>query len=1084
MKKIGGAVVSVGLWLITATVLLLCILLGRLFFAPIDVGFAREQVLARTSELLPGWDIQFEEASIGWDWASVRPWLILEGTSLVDRRHRLTAEFPHVEVGIGFRGILAGVGVSTIEIDRANIHITDIGGFSDTTDDSLFADLFGANGIPKPEVFIPLTEAFNRFSLRLLDTVPTFERINFDGMSVRLFRGDVLSDATFSVTNFALHHDESDLNLSAQMDVSIGGNPVSTRLVGRASPSIGDLSIVLALNDFYPSSFPKESGLPEFLNYVRLPIDLSLELDLDADVGLQSAGIEAVLGEGELFDPKVFPNIAPVKYGLIGATYDVGERNLLFDRIDISFADTSISGNGLLYWQQASTKPGMQFDIKGQAATVGEILSYWPKLYHSDGRERGARAWVSEHMIKGDTTNIHFQVDMDPFGKGAFLKDSPYKLTFDFDQLDTLFIQTMPPIVAANGAASLTLTEMSIRLDGGTLTGMPIQGSTALLENIHVPNGGVGIFNVYTRGDVQTVMKLIDNPPLNVAQKAKLDIGRLGGTAVVKALVTASLVRAADADSITYDVTAQITDAQVDNLLGGEGLRSGQLAVKVDPDKLSAAGTGTLNGVPVNLRWDENFALGREDASADTTLIVLDGNMDASDMLALGVDIQDYVEGEMRAEGSFHGRDLKFTRGSFSADASTTVLKVNQLAWTKPVGMPASVTGVVTFGDDGVRVAPLSIQGEGIDVSAALNFAGGGTGAFNAEIDARKLGRNQLKATLAQQGGEILKASVEAESFDIAPYLAAADQANTTSAKTNDDQDESGFDLSLKAKHVLLQNEESWDDATLNLSFRTGEPVALTLDAVSGAGQTPVTLRLFDEPNSVTGERPLSASATDGGQILRGLGFFAQVNGGAFELEGKTSGWGNSWNLEGLVKIRDAVLVSSTSLDEGVTEGVISGIDSYLTNGSLALDVIDVPMTYQGRILGINGLKANGPSLGLTMEGEIATSEGLLNVNGVVVPAYGINSLLGNLPIVGGIFSGGDGKGLFGVTYRVQGSTKAPDVSVSTLSGLAPGFLRLLFEGRKGRIKDVEMPEPLGAPDEGGDQREGGGDLGRERFEP
>ncbi len=136
-------------------------------------------------------------------------------------------------------------------------------------------------------------------------------------------------------------------------------------------------------------------------------------------------------------------------------------------------------------------------------------------------------------------------------------------------------------------------------------------------------------------------------------------------------------------------------------------------------------------------------------------------------------------------------------------------------------------------------------------------------------------------------------------------------------------------------------------------------------------------------------------------------------------------------------------------------------MDEYLDGGSVKLDITEVPFSYVSGLLDISNLKANGPSLGMTMEGQIQTSEKKINVNGVVVPAYGLNSLLGKIPLVGSLFSGGSGKGLFGVTYRVKGSTAAPDVSVNALSGLAPGFLRILFEGRKGKVSDVGDVEDI-----------------------
>lgn len=1061
MKKVGNALASIIVSALTVAVLLLCILFGRLFFGPIDVGFARDEVTARAAALLPGWDVQFNEASVGWDWASVRPWLILEDTTLIDRRDRLSAQFPHVEIGLGFRGILAGIGVSTISIDRANINVIDIGGFSDATDDSLFADLFGDSGIPKPEIFLPLTEAFNRFSLRLLNTLPEIERINFDGMSVRIFRGENLNDATLSLSNFDLAHSDQDLNLSSQIDVAIGSSSISTRLRGRARPVDGDLSIVFGLNDFYPSSIAKNEGLPEFLQYIQLPLDLSLELDLDAKTGLQSAELGGVIGMGQLSDPLLFPENPAINYGVISGRYDAVERTLVVDELNLSTESGDVEGEGLVYWQNGQDDPGIRLSLKSSMLAIESILKYWPKRFHSDGRERGARAWVSQHIIKGNTENVEFSVDMSPAGEGAFLNKSPYRLTFDFSSLDTLFLKTMPPIMNASGQAELTVEQMTIDLTQGDLMGMPVAGSSVLLENIHIPLGGTGNFEIYTRGDVQTLMRLIDNPPLLVAQKAKLDIERLGGQATVKANVKAPLLRAVESESVEFDVSAQLTDVSVEDLLDGEGLSSAQLSLTVNSDNLSAAGQGLLNGVPVNLRWSEDFSKGRSDSAADTTLIVLNAALDEHDLKKLNVDISDYLRGSVQAEASFEGRNFQFTHGTFAADASSAVLKIDPLSWSKPVGSTANITGNIIFDDGRTNIEPLVVVGEDVDLEFKLQLGQAGEGSFSAQVAARRIGNNSLTAQLNQVEGQPLNVNVQASRFDFAPYLQNDTQSKITEVEISDalgDPQGIDFDLKLNAQEFLLLNGERWHDVAVDLSFAGNAPKSLLLKANAKPQDQPLTVSVDGAINEETGRRGLTASAVNGGQILRAFGLFSHIDGGALKLSGETVGWGADWDVSGRLEVSDSLLYRSTDLSEAVTKGTVPAIDTYLPDGALELDILDAPFEYKDEILTINNLKTNGPSMGLTMEGQIAATDGIMNINGVVVPAYGINSLLGNIPLVGSIFTGGDGKGLFGVAYRVKGSTDAPDVSVSALSGLAPGFLRLLFEGQKGRVADVEMP--------------------------
>jgi len=80
------------------------------------------------------------------------------------------------------------------------------------------------------------------------------------------------------------------------------------------------------------------------------------------------------------------------------------------------------------------------------------------------------------------------------------------------------------------------------------------------------------------------------------------------------------------------------------------------------------------------------------------------------------------------------------------------------------------------------------------------------------------------------------------------------------------------------------------------------------------------------------------------------------------------------------------------------------------------------------------------------------------------VPAYGINSLLGNIPVIGELLQGGEGEGLFAATYTASGKLSQPSFSVNPLAALAPGFLRGLFEVFDGSGGAPSEPPPLPKP--------------------
>jgi hypothetical protein len=77
-------------------------------------------------------------------------------------------------------------------------------------------------------------------------------------------------------------------------------------------------------------------------------------------------------------------------------------------------------------------------------------------------------------------------------------------------------------------------------------------------------------------------------------------------------------------------------------------------------------------------------------------------------------------------------------------------------------------------------------------------------------------------------------------------------------------------------------------------------------------------------------------------------------------------------------------------------------------------------------------------------------------LKGTLVPLFGINSVLGAIPLLGDVLVSKKGEGVFGMTYSISGNADRPNVGVNPLSVLTPGIFRRIFEGR--------MPNSAQAP--------------------
>ena len=78
---------------------------------------------------------------------------------------------------------------------------------------------------------------------------------------------------------------------------------------------------------------------------------------------------------------------------------------------------------------------------------------------------------------------------------------------------------------------------------------------------------------------------------------------------------------------------------------------------------------------------------------------------------------------------------------------------------------------------------------------------------------------------------------------------------------------------------------------------------------------------------------------------------------------------------------------------------------------ALRFDVAQFKFTVHDGRLRVKSGRFNGPALGLTTQGAFNARTREVDFGGTVVPAYGINSVLENVPLIGRVLTGREGEG-------------------------------------------------------------------------
>jgi AsmA-like protein len=266
----------------------------------------------------------------------------------------------------------------------------------------------------------------------------------------------------------------------------------------------------------------------------------------------------------------------------------------------------------------------------------------------------------------------------------------------------------------------------------------------------------------------------------------------------------------------------------------------------------------------------------------------------------------------------------------------------------------------------------------------------------------------------------------------------------------------------------VLQDGVSLSPFALELSGLGHRPEAMSLSAIQSAGH-----KLTGSLTTDDSGRHVSLSADDAGLLMKGIFGMDSVRGGTLAVTVKlppmTQAARNDTgtpDYTGTLQLRDISVLNLTFLTRLATAGSFEGLANLMRGDGVALDKVDAPFTTHGDVIDIRDARASGPSIGITAEGYLDRRSSTLALRGAVAPAYGINSVLGAIPLLGDVLVSKKGEGVLGMTYSATGSFDSPEISVNPLSVLAPGILRRVFEGKtpSAPVQANSVPQPLDDP--------------------
>jgi uncharacterized protein YhdP len=143
-----------------------------------------------------------------------------------------------------------------------------------------------------------------------------------------------------------------------------------------------------------------------------------------------------------------------------------------------------------------------------------------------------------------------------------------------------------------------------------------------------------------------------------------------------------------------------------------------------------------------------------------------------------------------------------------------------------------------------------------------------------------------------------------------------------------------------------------------------------------------------------------------------------------------------------------------------ITLASLTGLMETLTGQGIAFDKMAADITLEKNILKVRDGRATGPSVGAKTGGIIDLKQHLFNMEGTLIPAYGVNKAISEIPVIGTILTAGGKQDLLAFNFTVKGPINEPNVMVNPLSALTPGIFREIFGASDGKnITSADQPK-------------------------
>lgn len=832
-----------------------------------------------------------------------------------------------------------------------------------------------------------------------------------------------------SAADLILWKNEEGLNGRLQGDAHFGEDTINLIFDAAYNRNTGETVMQTSVRDLPLPLLAREIPELEILKGVTLPVSGNIDLSIDRNFLPKQVSFELKASAGQVDIPSLYKKPLTLNSieieGHSAAPFNGVNLNVI--KIDSPGPKITMSGR----FQKTDAGFGMSIEGSFPEIEAREAALYWPYSTAVD-----AYNWVTKNIRDGRAKNVTFRVDL-PVGaiSSGNIPDDAIELKFDVEGASVDYFSPLPKVTNIYGKTVLTEKQVHVFDLVGEMNGLKLPQGDVLIYDFDKYDQ-IADITLKVGGESSTIFEFLDLKPLGFATPYGINPARMTGEGLVTAQFIFPLRNDLQIEQVVFEASGEFRDAFIPAVYEKYDLSNGNMAALVTPEKLTVKGTGNIQGTDADISFQSWFK-GKKAGQRRYEVLA---KLDNADRKRLALLDTEYLNGPV---GASLAVDL-FPDGVSSGLATLNLLEseltFEPLKIVKPVGVNGLAgTQFRTDKDGNIKLSNIRLDAENLKLVAEATLDKDGLLSLIAENFKFENGNASLN--VKRTALNAYDARINGSHIDLRPFISEKTKAPT--------EDPSAVREALAGPSVKVNfafNEAIMDEgvrlSNLQGAVEYGQGIIQRGDINASFAQKH-TLRYTVTPDGAD-KRKMEFTTSEAGILLKALDIYDDGVGGALNVSGSMTNHPLNMEIKGQIKIENMKVYKASVLGKILTIGSLTGIVELLQNDGMTFASIEGPFTYKDGAIETKDFRAVG-AIGLTFTGKIdqvaQTTEGF----GTVIPAYTLNSILGNIPILGTLLVGREGEGIFGFSYKLSGKSEDPDVFVNPVSALAPGILRRMF---------------------------------------